>query len=191
MKNVLIIFLTVLISSFSDDKNIIVDKEEAYKAFDILNKIRSNPKEYEDIFPFLKRVKVENEKLIWNDTLAKVAEQKAFDMANKNYFSHVDPSGYGINYYINKSGYELNPSWVKDKKANYFESISAEVPDAFSAISAFIIDKEVPSKGHRKHLLGLDEWNSSLKDIGIGFIRRKTGSEYTTYVCLIIAKHDW
>ena len=51
MKNILIIFLIVFISSFSDDKNIIVDKEEAYKAFDILNKIRSNPKEYEDIFP--------------------------------------------------------------------------------------------------------------------------------------------
>ena len=142
-------------TSFNGDTNVVVDKDEALKAFDLLNKIRSNPKEYEDIFPFLKHSKVENKKLIWNDTLAKVAEAKAFDMADKNYYSHIDPSGYGINYYINKSGYELNPNWIEDKKANYFESIAAEVPDGVSAISTFIIDKGVPSKGHRIHLLDL------------------------------------
>ncbi|WJJ96572.1 CAP domain-containing protein [Algibacter luteus] len=191
MKNLIILFLTILLTLFNSDTNVVVDKDEALTAFELLNKIRSNPKEFEDIFPFLKHSKVENKKLIWNDTLAKVAEAKAFDMADKNYYSHIDPSGYGINYYINKSGYKLNPNWIEDKKANNFESIAAEVPDGVSAISTFIIDKGVPSKGHRIHLLGLDEWNASLKDIGIGFARRKTGSKYKTYVSLIIAKHDW
>ena len=177
--------------TYDGDKDIVIEKEEALKAYNLLNKIRTNPKEYVNEFSFLRYAEVQNTALIWNDTLAGVAEAKAFDMAKRDYYNHVDPSGFGINHYINKSGYWLNPDWLKEKKLNYFESIAAEVSDGESAIRVFIVDKGVPSLGHRIHLLGLDEWNASLKDIGIGFVRRKTGSKYTTYVSLIIAKHDW
>ncbi|MEI9807661.1 MAG: hypothetical protein WDO16_07150 [Bacteroidota bacterium] len=112
-------------------------------------------------------------------------------MANRDYFGHTDPDGYAINYFIHKSGYILNADWLKNKSDNYFESIIAESPDGETAIKRFIIDEGVPSLGHRKHLLGIGEWNASLVDIGIGFARRDAGSTYQTYVSLVIAKHNW
>lgn len=169
-----------------------LEKDEAVKAYTFLNDIRVNPDKYVLRFPFIKNEKVRKTKLIWNDTLARVAEAKALDMANKNYFAHVDPLGYGMNYYINKAGYKLNADWLKDKRENNFESIVAGIEDGEEAIAVLIMDEGVPSLGHRIHLLGLDEdFDVSLKDIGIGFARRKEGGEYTTYVSVIIAMHDW
>jgi len=112
-------------------------------------------------------------------------------MATRNYYGHIDPDGYGINYFINKSGYKLIPQWTKKKGDNSFESIAAEVENGENAIRTFIIDEGVPSRGHRNHLLGVGQWNESLVDIGIGFARRDSGSNYKTYVSVVIAKHNW
>ena len=167
-----------------------IDREEAKKAFVLLNKIRTNPKAYIENMPFLADVKT-MPALRWNDTLAKVAEAKALDMATRNYIAHVDPDGYGMNYFINKAGYKLRPQWLTSKEMNFFESLSAGAPNGEAAIQRLIIDKDVPTLGHRKHLLGLDEWNASLKDIGIGYARPAEKSPYKSYVCVIIAKHSW
>ena len=105
--------------------------------------------------------------------------------------SHVDPEGYGMNYFINKSGYKLNAEWLEEKNENYFESLTANTYSGIESIKVLVTDKNVPSLGHRNHLLGLDTWNSTLTDIGIGFSRRESGSTYKTYTCVIIAKHDW
>jgi uncharacterized protein YkwD len=123
--------------------------------------------------------------------LAKVAETKAMDMAKRHYFNHVDPDGYGINYYINKAGYKLNADWLKDPKANFFESIGAGSNTGQEAIERLILDTNTPSLGHRKHLLGLDEWNASLPDIGIGYVVSNGEAPFSSYICVIIAKHDW
>jgi uncharacterized protein YkwD len=192
MRNVFVIMtVSLLFLSFKTGTDVIIDKDEAQKAFVLLNDIRTYPTKYENEFSFLKTLKIKNTKLIWNDTLAKVAEAKTYDMAKKNYYGHVDPKGNGMNYYINKSGYALNPLWTKQKSKNNFESIAAAVDNGESAIRVFIIDKDVPSKGHRNHLLGIGEWYASLVDIGIGFARRDSGSKYKTYVSVVIAKHDW
>lgn len=191
MKKLFIAAITVFIStSFKTQNEATIDKSEAIKAFTLLNDIRTNTQKYQSEFPFLEDTKVKNTKLIWNDTLARVAEIKALDMANRNYYDHVNPSGYGINYYINQSGYHLNKNWTKEKKLNYFESIAANADSGEDAIRIFIIDNGVPSLGHRKHLLGVDEWYASLVDIGIGFVRCKKGCKYQTYVSFIIAKHN-
>jgi uncharacterized protein YkwD len=174
-----------------DEGNVIIDKEEARKAFDFLNDIRTNPAKYYGEFEFLKTTEVKKTRLSWNDTLAKVAEAKAFDMADRNYYGHVDPEGYGMNYFINKSGYKLNSKWLQNKSENYFESIAAGSAGGEQVIRTFVIDKGVPSLGHRNHLLGVGDWNASLVDIGIGFVRRESGSTYKTYISVIIAKHDW
>jgi len=79
---------------------------------------------------------------------------------------------------------------TNSKQNNFFESIAAGVDNGEEAIRLLIIDKGFPSQGHRKHLLGMGEWNASLTDIGIGFARRNSGSSYTTYVSIIIAKHN-
>lgn len=191
MKLFTFIVILFTLASFKGDKHISVDKEEAQQAFEYLNKVRTNPEQYYQELHFPKNTKVSQVKLVWNDTLAKVAENKAMDMAKHNYFNHVTLDGYGINYLINKAGYTLNKDWIKKKNANNFESIAANNPTGIEAIKTLIIDKGVTNLGHRKHLLGLDQWNSTLSDVGIGFARCPSGSAYQTYICVIIAKHDW
>lgn len=164
--------------------------DEAKKAFEYLNKVRKNPGQYS------KEIKVNLNKvaarptLVWNDTLAKVAIARAADMAKRNYFGHIDPDGYGTNVKINKAGYKLNPSWIKEKNSNYFESLAAGVEGGVENIKYLILDEGTSSLGHRKHLLGMDDFNSKLVDIGIGYVEDPK-AEYGVYVCIIIARHDW
>lgn len=190
MKSLLVILLFFSIS-FQKNDEVTIDKKEAKDAFVLLADIRNNPDKYYEELKFEKGLKVSKIKLKWNDTLAAAAENKAYDMAKRNYMGHVDPDGYGMNYYINKSGYKLNPKWTIEKKANYFESLAANTYSGIESIKVLVTDKNEPSLGHRKHLLGLDPWNSSLTDVGIGFSRRESGSTYKTYTCVLIAKHNW
>jgi len=191
IKYVFSILCLFLFGSFKNSDPTIIDKLEAQNAFLYLTEVRDNPDKFSSELNYKKGLKVSGVKLRWNDTLTKVAEQKAQDMATRNYFGHVDPSGYGMNYFINKSGYRLDPAWLKLKSDNYFESLAANHSSGIDMIKALIIDKQTPSLGHRIHLLGLNEWNATLGDIGIGFSRRNSGSNYKTYICVIIAKHNW
>jgi len=186
-----ITLLTFILTAFKADNSIIIDKEEAKKAFATLLYIRKYPNKYFQQLNFDKDLKTSTAQLHWNDTLAKVAEAKAYDMANRNYYGHIDPDGFGINHFIDKAGYKLNPKWTITKSDNYFESLTANISTGKEAIKYLVKDSITPSLGHRKHLLGLDSWNSTLTDIGIGFVRRDSGSIYQTYICVIIAKHDW
>lgn len=168
-----------------------VNKEEAKKAFEHLNKIRSNPAAHSARLKVnLNQVKARHA-LKWNDTLAKVAEAKAMDMAKRNYFGHVDPDGNGMNIKIHQAGYKLPQSWIKDKKSNFFESLAAGVQGGTAIIDYLIVDSGTPSLGHRKHLLGIDEFYANCYDIGIGYVDNATKSPYSTYICVIIAKHDF
>ena len=180
-----------LLTSFQNNSEVVIDKTEAQKACYLLMDIRRNPGNYHKELGFPKSTKPSAIKLKWNDKLAGAAEAKAIDMAKRDYFGHVDPDGYGINYFINESGYKLVPDWIKNKSLNYFESLAVNTSGGEESIKYLIIDAKTPSLGHRKHLLGLDKWNASLTDIGIGFARRENGSKYKTYTCIIIAKHDW
>lgn len=167
-----------------------IDKQEAQKAYLLLNKIRTAPTLFTEEMPFLAEI-AKKHPLKWNDTLAAVAEAKALDMATRKYVGHVDPDGYGMNHYMNKAGYKLKDRWLTSKEANYFESIAAGAPNGEAAVRNLIWDKNVPSLGHRKHLLGLDEWNASMVDIGIGYVKVDGSSPYMSYVCVLIARHDW
>jgi hypothetical protein len=186
-----LILLTFILTAFRADNSIIIDREEAQNAFVALQDIRKYPNKYFQQLHFGKDLKTSQVQLKWNDTLAKVAEEKAFDMAKRNYYGHVDPDGFGINHFISKAGYKLNAKWTQRKGDNYFESLTANITTGEQAIRYLVKDSITPSLGHRKHLLGLDSWNSTLTDVGIGFARRDTGSLYQTYICVIIAKHDW
>lgn len=190
MKRVICLILIVVFISMQKDTTIQVNKEEAKKAFALLQAIRKDPNAFSQELKFKKNLNVSKITLKWNDTLAKVAENRAYDMASKNYFSHTSKEGYGVNYYINKAGYSLNASWLKSKSSNFFESIAANQGSGENAIKALIIDEGLSEKGHRNHLLGLDEWNSSLTDIGIGYVT-SSASTYKNYMVVIIAKHDF
>ena len=166
-----------------------VDREQAKLAYLYLNDVRTSPKKFTTEYPFLTGFKG-MPPLKWNDTLARVAERKALDMATRNYFAHVDPEGYGINYYINKEGYRLDSSWLRKPSANFFESCNAGGLTGREAIKMLLEDNGVPTLGHRKHLLGLDDWSVTLYDVGIGFARAGEGTQYKTYTCVLIAKHS-
>lgn len=165
-----------------------VDKEQAKQAYLHLNQVRTAPKKFAKEYPFLAAYE-SKPALKWNDTLALVAERKALDMATRNYFAHVDPEGFGINYFISKEGYWLDSNWLRNPKANFFESCNGGGRSGKEAIKMLLEDDGVPSLGHRKHLLGIDEWSATLYDIGIGFVRAPEGKQYRTYTCVIIAKH--
>lgn len=181
----------ILITAFSPPSRPSVDRREARSAYILLNQIRLNPGAYRRNLGLPQRAPVTRRALRWNDTLARIAEARALDMAKRDYFDHTDPDGLGPNYHINRAGYSLNPDWLKHKNANNFESIGANHPTAAAGIEAMIRGSAATRYGHRRHLLGQDEWNASLQDIGIGFVRVPSGSTYQSYLCVIIAKHDW
>lgn len=188
---IMISMIFLLSFSFQTKPVIFLDKKEAKVAFNYLKQIRENPKQYFKQLGYDSSLNVSKRRLIWNDTLASVAEAKAYDMAKRNYLGHVTPEGVGINYMISQKGYALLPEWLKDKKDNFFESISGGAKDGHAMIDLLIIDKDEPTLGHRKHLMGLTKFTSGLVDVGIGFARIDSGATYLSYASVIIAKHKW
>ncbi len=185
----LILLLAFFASSFKLPDTPTLDRKEAENAFILINKVRKNPAAYFKELHLNASLKITNTQLVWNDTLARVAEEKALDMAKRNYFAHVNPEGYGMNYFINKAGYKLEKECLNEKKTNSFESLAGGYDDGTLAVKALIIDEGVPSMGHRDHLLGIGQFHKNRTDIGIGFVRIRSGAEYITYMSVIIAKH--
>jgi uncharacterized protein YkwD len=168
-----------------------LDTIEAKEAFEYLNKIRANPKIYsEEIGDNLDYI-ASKIALEWNPILASVAQEKAIDMANRNYFGHTDPDGYGMNYFINKAGYTLPEYQLQNKNANFYESISAiyDQKDLGKVIiKQLILDKGLKgrdNKGHRIHLLSIGDFRKNAKHIGIG-IAKSSKSKYDVYCSVII-----
>lgn len=194
IEKICLCLLALVSVAFSGDNSITVLDAEAQIAFQYLNEFRQNPAEYgKKIKLNLKKVSP-RPKLVWNDTLAKVAVSKATDMAKRNYFKHITPDGQGINIMIYNAGYKMPGYYLKPKTSNFFESIGAGVETGKEMIDLLIIDAGTPSLGHRKHLLGIDDgkyaFNSKLVDIGIGFVKTdKKKNQYHSYMSLIIAFH--
>jgi uncharacterized protein YkwD len=179
--------LVCFLSGADDKEKAALDRDEARKAFEYLNRIRKEPAKFsKEISINLENVKA-RPALKWNDILAKVAEEKALDMANRDYFGHVTPEGLGINIQIHEAGYSLPKDWVKEKDQNFFESISAGTNTAEEAIRNLIIDRDLPAASHRKQLLGITDFYSECTDIGIGFARNPK-SKYRTYMSIVIAR---
>lgn len=195
MKPLVVFRNTLLLLSLSflcvactkDDKldGITLDRDEAHNAFLYLNDIRQSPDDFsEEIGVDLSDVDPIHP-LIWHDILAKVAEEKAIDMAKRNYFDHVDPDGNGINILIHEAGYTLPTSWISDPSQNNFESLAAGIRDGFSAINILI-----SSTPHRNHILGIQPFWANCYDIGIGFVFSEV-SNHSSYCVVIIAKQSF
>lgn len=196
LKNsILLLILLFIVSSFNEAESGFqlsgIDKDEAKIMFNYLQELRQMKAPKSD--PLSKYVKNKKAILNWNDTLAEVAEARAMDLAKHNYFDHVDKKGRAVNYYIAESGYALEKEWTENKRDNFFESLQAGADDGRAAIMDLIIDEGVPGKGHRKHLLGLDDWNEKNVDVGIAFYRPKKEEHcmYSSYTVIIIARHHW
>ena len=164
-----------------------LDRAEAKKAADYLNRVRKEPAKFgKETGADLSNVKP-RPALTWNAALAKAAEAKALDMADRGYFDHVTPEGVGMNVQINEAGYTLPASWVKDKRLNFFESIAAGSNTGAAAIRGLVRDKGTAGAGHRKHLLGMSDFYAGCTDIGVGFARNPR-SKYRSYICILVAR---
>lgn len=191
---VLVGVLFILTSCSSDDESdeVYNTPAEAKKAASLINDVRANPSAYSSQMGVdLSGVKV-RPALNWNDALAKVAQAKAVDMADNNYFSHTDLNGYGVNYFMHEAGYDMPAAWYSNKANNYFENIAAGNATAEAMVKQLIYDSgsDNSSAGHRSSLLGISDWNSSCIDIGIGYAYN-ANSTYKYYWSVIIAKHSY
>jgi uncharacterized protein YkwD len=184
----LILLAFVCCFSFSNAQS-----PELREALIYLNKVRAQPARFsgeigvglDDVLPL--------HALRWDSNLAAAAQYKARDMATRNYFDHVDPDGYGMNHYILKFGYALNPLWLDKKANNFFESIAAGQATPKAAIAGLINDggeQLHENAGHRLHLLGIKDFWKPCYDIGIGWAYNEH-SFYKYFCCVLIAKHDW
>lgn len=117
-----------------------------------------------------------------NQTLVEQARRKAQDMADRMYFSHTDPDGFGENYWVRKAGYVLPDYYGTTPEANNIESIGAGYGDAKSVWSAWMA-----SNGHRSHLLGEHDFYREQYEYGIGFAHKENGS-FGYYWVILIAK---
>lgn len=179
----------LIIEESSEAKNL--NEVNRKGAFDYLNSIRNKPSAYSDQLGIDLSAVEKRDKLIWSEELAKAAYEKAKDMAERDYFAHIDPDGYGMNYKIDAAGFTLANYLLKSKTANNFESIAAGTNRNTGKImiQQLIIDKGVSSLGHRKHLLGMTDFWADAEYCGIGFYK-KPDSIYTYYMCVLIAKHE-
>ncbi|MEM7334606.1 MAG: CAP domain-containing protein [Chloroflexota bacterium] len=96
--------------------------------------------------------------------LAQVARERAIDMAERSYFGHTNPDGFGPNYLVKDAGYEL-PSWYSnDNDGNNIESIGAGYTSANGVWAGWL-----GSSGHRVHLLAESSFWQSQTNYGIGY----------------------
>ena len=151
---------------------------------------RNNPaRDSDEVGVDLSHIKPMHE-LKWNHTLAKVAQAKAEDMAERDYLAHVDPDGCGMNIKINAAGYTLPPDWYDDARENNFESIAGGTKTGKEAIILLLNDggADDDHAGHRRHLLAISDFWANCYDIGIGMAK---GGSYGYYWCVLIAKHNY
>jgi hypothetical protein len=113
--------------------------------------------------------------------LSQVARAKAQDMANRGYYSHVNPEGQGPNYLVERAGYDLPDWWGSSISANYVESITAGYADASSSWNQWM-----GSAPHKNHILAHDSFYADQTSYGVGFASNP-GSPYQYYWVIITA----
>lgn len=106
--------------------------------------------------------------------LMAAAQNKAEDMAKKNYFSHTSPEGTSANANVRAVDYRL-PDWYP-VNANNVESIYAGLADPTAAIGAWL-----DSDHHRPHLTGEGFYNGQ-NSIGVGTAKRTDGGNIWVFI---------
>jgi hypothetical protein len=135
----------------------------------------------------LARILVENgarrpTRLTRNPVLDSVARARAWDMAVRGYFAHVNPDGIGPNALVEAAGYRLPAEYDRRPTGNDIEAAAAGYGTARQAWNWFM-----GSPWHRTHLLGLDERSRTQTEFGIGYAWRPQ-SRYGHYWVVLIAR---
>jgi len=150
--------------------------------------------------------------LALNLNLVSSARWHSADMAYNGYFGHQRPASTSAppgalwtasgsewpNWMARQGGYTLPTSWPDTN--NYIKSIAAYGTSGSSvsyspqdALKALIIDANTPSLGHRIHLLAMNSFNQSFREVGTGYA---TGGGWTSgvnaaaYWAIHTGRHD-
>lgn len=114
-----------------------------------------------------------------NELVTKIAQARADDMVEREYFGHVDLHGHGANWYLAQVG--CLPSWYP-QDGNTVESITLNYHTPQATWNAL-----VSSKLHRPHVLGMHPFFASQVEIGTGYA---TGDWGTVFVVISVPQCD-
>ncbi|GEM_PF-2643706 len=111
-----------------------------------------------------------------NTQLMNSSEFKSSEMASLNYFSHTSVTGETPNELARRFGFELpysltvgSTTYVIGSTGNQIESLAAGYATADLALEGLIIDEGVSPPGHRNHLLGIEPFYATAREIGVGY----------------------
>jgi len=121
-------------------------------------------------------------RLTWNPILAKVARERAWDMAIRGYFAHVTPEGVGPNTLVERAGYVLPAAYDHALSGNNIETAAKGYASARTAWRHWM-----GSAAHRSHLLGLDPEQRKQSEFGIGYAQRP-GNRFDAFWVVLIAE---
>jgi hypothetical protein len=124
-----------------------------------------------------------------SQAITDVATAKAQDMLDNAWMGHVGPDGVGPNDRLRAAGFALDASLVQDDRrylystepgANQVEAVwiglsagrPAPTPDAdlaAEAVRGLIVDRCVPDRGHREHLMSRAGLSLADREVGVGW----------------------
>lgn len=181
----LLIFIAVVFLQ-AQAQHVKLHKDKAEEAVCYLNRIRENPDFYSDSVGIPLSGIVPRHKLQPDPVLTQVAEERAMDMARKNYFSHTSPDGKSVNAILCAKGYPLPKEMCQYKTLNNFESICAGSETGIDCINVLLRDEGFDPPGHRIHLLGLDDFYKTHSKVGAAMAYRRD-TDYEYYFVIVTA----
>ena len=141
-----------------------------------------NPEEEQIARFMIEHEEQQRSSLTCHPILARVARERAEDMARRRYFGHTNPDGFGPNYLVRQAGYVLPSYYETAPDANNIESIAGGYATAEGAWQCWM-----GSTVHRTHLLGLSAFYAEQVEYGVGYAYDPT-SPYRYYWVVITAK---
>ncbi|MCS6981872.1 MAG: CAP domain-containing protein [Flavobacteriales bacterium] len=161
-------------------------KEEALRAIKYLNQLRQNPADFSDSLGVNLKDASAAVALSVDPVLTQVAEERAIDMARRNYFSHTTPEGKTVNSILCAKGYPIPKDLCQFKTINNFESICAGSNNGIECINFLVKDEGLDPPGHRIHLLGMNEFYRQHRKVGAA-LAFCPNSDYEYYFVIITA----
>lgn len=115
--------------------------------------------------------------LTLSPVLARVARERAQDMASRGYFSHVNREGLGANTLVRRAGYRLPEHYDQRPSGNGIESLGTGY-----ATPEEVWRKWMGSAAHRTHLLGLNDAFARQSEYGIGHAFGRAGHYWVVLI---------
>lgn len=161
-------------------------RDKAQEAIHYLNRVRANPAAYSDSVGIVLHGISPRHALQPDPVLTQVAEERAMDMARRNYFGHTSPDGKTVNSILCAKGYAIPKEFCQYKTLNNFESICAGSETGIDCINVLLRDEGLEPPGHRIHLLGLDDFYKTHSKVGAAMAYRRD-TDYEYYFVIVTA----